>query len=221
MISEAQKRNILSNSVRREPFAMVFESVIFDNDLSAPVFRTLLSLLLLGHGEMFYGSQKTVARKLGKDRSTINTHFKVLELKKYIIVIRRAGRTSLITFTQKALPVEQMQQGCGIYTTRIYSINKVYINQYLTIGSKYLAKDFEIRSGINSERNLDIWREPYGKLYNLGFTTPEMFEINEYVTENPHWKSIVKSPLKFLGLDKNGELYAERFLRESKELVPN
>jgi len=221
MNSNAQQKNNSSISVKREPFAMAYQSVIFDNDLSAPEFRTLLSMLLLGHGKMFYGSQETLASALGKHWSTILPHFHALELKNYIIVERRAGRTSLITFTSKALPLGETQGGTGINPRRIYNINKVYINQYLRIGSKYLAKDFERRSGINSERNLDIWRESYAKLYNLGFRTPEMFDINEYVTKNSHWKSVVESPLKYLGVDRHGELYAERFLRESKELVKN
>jgi len=146
---------------------MAFQSVIFDNDLSAPEFRTLLSMLLLGHGEMFYGSQETIALVLDKHWSTILPHFHALELKKYINVERRAGRTSLITFTSKALPLGKTQGGSGKNSRRIYNINKVYINQYLRIGSEYLVKDFEIRSDNKSGRDGDIWRESYGKLYKL------------------------------------------------------
>ena len=171
-----------------EPWAKVPKSIIEDNNLTDGEFRTLVSLMSF---RVFYGSQSTLADKLGKSRSSIISHFTSLEKKRRIEIKRNPGRTSSVkvvnTSLIKCLDVESAQQG-GRADSTVVDKNSNSLEKSLAEG-RFLAEMFSDELGRNPENgNLMEWGRCFHELINLGFKIGELMDVISYIKPNSFWK---------------------------------
>lgn len=203
---------------KNESFARAYFSLITSPELNDGELRTLLYMMDRGQHKRFYGSQDNIAEAFGKSRRAIIYHFESLERNKFIFPKRRSNRTSEVTFSTKSIPVKENSLQSEMSCTRIDKYNISPSKKELVREECIsLAEQFKIMCHIEPNGQLESWVSGFENLRCRGYSLSDILDVLHFITEDKFYKRTVHSPLRLLESDKNGTLWVERFLRESRK----
>ena len=206
--------------MKNESWTKAYKSLLTSKDLNAGELKTLLLIKLLGQEKYFWGSQSTIAMAAGISRQMVIRHFKSLAKNGFIEINKRLGRTSIISFTGKTIPVNMDHQDSKPEFTQLDEHNRDLSLSPSEKNQAFFDCFTDLTFQEPEKGEIDKWLDSFSLLLEKGLTDSNILRMIYYLSENVFWRKVILSPLDFFSVDKNGVHNYKRILVEAGEDPP-